>query len=232
MKWSIPEKVIARGRQYLQEGRVLSVVPDQEENVWHAEVLGSELYMVDLDGTAKEIDYCQCPYWEEHKYCKHTVAVELYLRSKNLSRIMKKDQPMLEPVKTTSEGEIIAKGFSRLKIQKNPQAVQPLIIEYQVETIETNQYHPELSILALYLRIGSLASPKKTYIVKNIYDFLQAYTEKETYTVNKQYQFRLDKRAFQKEDQKILAHLAGSAQTHQLLGTNGLQVKGKLDKRY
>lgn len=61
MKWSIPEKVIARGRQYLQEGRVLSVVPDQEENVWHAEVLGSELYMVDLDGTAKEIDYCQCP---------------------------------------------------------------------------------------------------------------------------------------------------------------------------
>ena len=75
MKWSIPEKVIARGRQYLQEGRVLSVVPDQEENVWHAEVLGSELYMVDLDGTAKEIDYCQCPYWEEHKYCKHTVAV-------------------------------------------------------------------------------------------------------------------------------------------------------------
>ena len=43
MKWSIPEKVIARGRQYLQEGRVLSVVPDQEENVWHAEVLGSEL---------------------------------------------------------------------------------------------------------------------------------------------------------------------------------------------
>ena len=29
MKWSIPEKVIARGRQYLQEDRVLSVVPDQ-----------------------------------------------------------------------------------------------------------------------------------------------------------------------------------------------------------
>lgn len=111
MKWSIPEKVIARGRQYLQEGRVLSVVPDQEENVWHAEVLGSELYMVDLDGTAKEIDYCQCPYWEEHKYCKHTVAVELYLRSKNLSRIMKKDQPMLEPVKATSEEKSLQKVF-------------------------------------------------------------------------------------------------------------------------
>ena len=105
--------------------------------------------------------------------------------------------------------------------------MQPLIIEYQVETIETNQYHPELSILALYLRIGSLASPKNIYR-KNIYDFYK-HIRKETYTVNKQYQFRLDKRAFQKKI-KILTHLAGSAQTHQLLGTNGLQVKGKLDK--
>lgn len=82
MKWSIPEKVIERGREYLRKGRVLSVVPDPKENVWHAEVLGSELYMVDLDGTAKEEDLCQCPYWGEHHYCKHTVAAELYLREK------------------------------------------------------------------------------------------------------------------------------------------------------
>src|SRR5699024_4394619 len=192
MKWSIPEKVIARGRQYLQEGRVLSVVPDQEEKVWHAEVLGSELYMVDLDGTAKEVDFCQCPYWEEHHYCKHTVAVELYLRSKNLSRIIKADQPALEPVKKSSEGEILTKGFSRLTVKKNSPRTQPLIVEYQVETIETNHYHPELAILAVYLRIGYLDQPKKTYIVKNIFDFLHSYMENERYTVNKQYQFHLD----------------------------------------
>ncbi|WP_373170850.1 DEAD/DEAH box helicase [Enterococcus durans] len=232
MKWSIPEKVIARGRQYLQEGRVLSVVPDQEEKVWHAEVLGSELYMVDLDGTAKEVDFCQCPYWEEHKYCKHTVAVELYLRSKNLSRIIQADQAMIEPVKRSSEGEILSKGFSRLKIKNTAQRIQPLIVEYQVEAIETNHYHPELAILALYLRIGYLDNPKKTYIVKNIFDFLQSFTENENYTVNKQYQFQLDHRAFQSEDQEILSQLAGCAQTQLLLGSSGMQVKGKLDKRF
>ncbi len=232
MKWSIPEKVIARGRQYLQEGRVLSVVPDQEEKVWHAEVLGSELYLVDLDGTAKEVDFCQCPYWEEHKYCKHTVAVELYLRSKNLSRIIQADQVMIDPVKRSSEGEILSKGFARLKNEHTVQRVQPLIVEYQVETIETNHYHPELAILALYLRIGYLDNPKKTYIVKNIFDFLQSFTENEQYTVNKQYQFQLDNRAFQGEDQAILAQLAGCAQTQLLLGSSGMQVKGKLDKRY
>jgi uncharacterized Zn finger protein len=63
MKWSIPEKVVERGRQYMKEGKVLSVEADIEKKVWHAEVLGSELYLVDLDGTAKEEDLCQCPYW-------------------------------------------------------------------------------------------------------------------------------------------------------------------------
>ena len=232
MKWSIPEKVIARGRQYLQEGRVLSVVPDQEEKVWHAEVLGSELYMVDLDGTAKEVDFCQCPYWEKHHYCKLSGAVELYLRCKNLSLIIKADQPALEPVKKSSEGEILTKGFSRLTVKKNSTRTQPLIVEYQVETIETNHYHPELAILAVYLRIGYLDQPKKTYIVKNIFDFLHSYMENERYTVNKQYQFHLDQRAFQGEDQVILKTLAECAQTQLLLGANGLQVKGKLDKRY
>ena len=65
--------------------------------------------------------------------------------------------------------------FFASKITKTAQAVQPLIIEYQVEAIETNHYHPELAILALYLRIGSLDNPKKTYIVKNILIFYSLY---------------------------------------------------------
>ncbi len=86
MKWSIPERIIERGREYLNDGRVLSVTPDPENQVWHAEVLGGELYRVDLDASAKEEDYCQCSYWEEHGFCKHTVSVELYLRQQGKSR--------------------------------------------------------------------------------------------------------------------------------------------------
>jgi len=43
---------------------------------------------VTLDATAKEVDYCQCPYWDEHHYCKHTVAVELYLRKQGKTRMI------------------------------------------------------------------------------------------------------------------------------------------------
>lgn len=90
-------KVIERGRTYLNEGRVLSVIPDPERKVWHAEVLGSELYLVDLDATAKEIDYCQCPYWEEHHYCKHTIAVELYLRKQGKTRQITEEKSQQKP---------------------------------------------------------------------------------------------------------------------------------------
>src|SRR5699024_6086868 len=38
--------------------------------------------------------------------------------------------------------------------------------------------------------------------------------------------------AFQSEDQEILSQLAGCAQTQLLLGSSGMQVKGKLDKRF
>lgn len=62
---------------------------------------------------------------------------------------------MLEPVKQQVREKSLQRFFSS-KTQNNPQAVQPLIIEYQVETIETNQYHPELSIwhLLAYRFIG------------------------------------------------------------------------------
>ncbi len=57
MRWSIPEKVIERGRTYLKEGRVLSVSADPARRVWHGEVLGSELYLVDLDVVGKKMIY-------------------------------------------------------------------------------------------------------------------------------------------------------------------------------
>ncbi len=53
MKWSIPERIVEQGREYMQEGRVLSIVQNPEKRIWLSEVLGEELYLVELDGTAK-----------------------------------------------------------------------------------------------------------------------------------------------------------------------------------
>ncbi|KAF1296385.1 Snf2 family helicase [Enterococcus sp. JM4C] len=231
MKWSIPEKVIERGRTYLNEGRVLSVTPDFDQKVWHAEVLGTELYLVDLDGTSKENDLCQCPYWQDHQYCKHTIAVELYLRKQTISRVMK-DRQVMPETNRVSTSSMFTKGFARLQEPKKRTDMTPLFAEFTVESIETNQYHPEFSVLGIAVRIGYATGKKRSYVVKNIYEFLQAVEEEGEYTVNKQYAFSLVKRAFDLEQWLLLKELSAMAQTQQLLGTTGLSVKGKLDKRY
>lgn len=227
MKWSIPEKIIERGRSYLNSGRVLTVEPDYQNKVWHAEVLGTEKYYVTLDGTAKEEDFCQCPYWHEHHYCKHTIAVELYLRSKELSRVMRKEE-MTKPL--ASQAKMFTKGFSRIELNEETKESSPLAAEFQVETIETNPYHPELALLGIQLRVGYLAQKNKFYVIKNIFDFLQAWQEETTTELNKQ-TISISKSAFDDETNAVLQTLNGIANSQQLLGVRGIPVKGKLDRR-
>lgn len=170
MRWSIPDRIITRGREYLNEGRVLSVVQDWERQIWYGEVLGSELYLVELDGSPKEQDRCECPYWHEQGYCKHTVAVELYLRNKGIPRVMKHKPTEIVSAKKTSNAEMFTKGFAKLQTTPEQKKAAPLIVDYVIDIIETNSYYPELALLGVSLRIGIQGTKKKTYIIKNIGD--------------------------------------------------------------
>lgn len=232
MKWSIPEKIVERGRSYANEGRVLSVIQDTPRMVWLAEVLGSERYLVELDGTTKEKDVCECPYWLEHGYCKHTVAVELSLKKRGISRVIQVDQPAPLEKRTISVSEMFTRGFSKLNHSEKPKKLTPLVVEFFLDVIETNNYYTELSVLGLSLKIGYKGVKPKTYIVKNIGEFLLAYQKESMFIVNKQHYFELKKSAFAIESQDLLDDLTGIFQTSQLLGANGVQVKGKIDKRY
>lgn len=232
MRWSIPDRIITRGREYLNEGRVLSVVQDWERQIWYGEVLGSELYLVELDGSPKEQDRCECPYWHEQGYCKHTVAVELYLRNKGIPRVMKHKPTEIVSAKKTSNAEMFTKGFAKLQTTPEQKKAAPLIVDYVIDIIETNSYYPELALLGVSLRIGIQGTKKKTYIIKNIGDFFQKLQKEETLSLNKQHTVRLTQSAFSEQDDEILRQLAAIYQTSLLLGSKGLQVNGKLDKRY
>lgn len=225
MKWSIPEKVIERGRVYLNSGRVLSVEPDYQKKVWHGEVLGSELYYVSLDGTAKEEDFCQCPYWQEHQYCKHTVAVELYLRKEGISRVMKATD---QKTTVVSQSEMFTKGFARIPLVEEKIGT-PLAVEFHIDMIETNPYHTELAVLGVQLKVGYLAQ-NRFYVVKNIAEFLQAWHEERDFELNKQ-TLSLTHQAFDEGTSEVLQQLYGNSQSQQLLGSHGLLVNGKIDKR-
>jgi SNF2 family DNA or RNA helicase len=231
MKWSIPERIVERGREYMKEGRVLSIDQDTQQKLWHAEVLGKELYHVELDGTTKENDRCECPYWQDHGYCKHTVAVELSLRQKGLSRIIKEDQSVFEK-RAVSVSEMFTKGFAKLAQTEAEERILPLAVEFVVDVIETNNFYPDLSVLGVSLRLGHQGIKPKTYIIKNIGEFFQTFQKEGVFLINKQHRFELKKAAFELTTREVLEQLAGIYQTGQLLGSNGLQVKGKIDKRY
>lgn len=75
------KKILARGRDYYESGYVTSV-EETDDNVYEAEVEGTDLYTVEveLDDQANIIDtQCDCPY-DMGEYCKHQVAVFLALR--------------------------------------------------------------------------------------------------------------------------------------------------------
>jgi len=80
----IDPKVLARGREYYQTGRIISIT--EKNGAFLARVEGSERYRVAVELSDKrEIRYssCTCPY-DQAEICKHQVAVFLALREQPL----------------------------------------------------------------------------------------------------------------------------------------------------
>lgn len=78
---NIDKKILARGFDYYENGYVSSL-EEVDENVYEAEVEGTDLYIVEveLDDKANIIDtQCDCPF-DMGEYCKHQAAVFLALR--------------------------------------------------------------------------------------------------------------------------------------------------------
>lgn len=231
MKWSIPERIIDKGRKYVAEERVLSVEADYDHQLWHAQVMGHELYLVDLDGTAKEADTCQCLFWQEKGYCKHTVAVELYLRQLGLKRIMDGQvQNKIPTQKKTSFSTLFTQGLVESMPKEGLVTPEPLTLQFQIEKLATNPYHPERDFLGLSLKIGY--PDQRLYVVKNIGEFLHNVELGSHYVVNQQYTFYLAQENFLATDYALLQHLKEIDESQQMLFQGGFAPKGKVDKKY
>ena len=150
--------------------------------------MGHELYLVELDGTAREADTCQCLFWQEKGYCKHTVAVELYLRQIGVNRYMTADTKQSLPVQAeTPFSEIFTQGMVESVSKTSVLTNDKINLTYQVEPLPSSPYHPELNFLGLSLKIGY--PDERSYVVKNLSDFLNAYQRQTQYVVNQQYTF-------------------------------------------
>lgn len=234
MKWSIPEKVVEEGREYAKEGRVMSISKNEEQQVWYADVVGSEVFHIELDGTAKEEDVCQCPYWQQHGFCKHTVATELALRDQGLNRYIKKQVNAQKIYTPPTHAEIFSKSFERLQeaeTEKTLVANDPLKVEFNLDVVETLSFHPEQSVIGVSLKVGSRFPGSKTYVVKNILDFLDSYEKRMVYKLtDKSYQ--IGDNSFAQRDSLLLDELLRLRDSQELLDQIQVQQKGKINRRY
>lgn len=103
----IDRKILARGRDYYENGRVLSVV-ETGNNEYEAKVDGTEPYTVDveLDGEGNIKDtVCNCPY-DMGEYCKHQAAVFLTLRDMKRNTAGEDSRPTPQSAATDSKTEM------------------------------------------------------------------------------------------------------------------------------
>ncbi|AQP53503.1 hypothetical protein CBF34_00100 [Vagococcus penaei] len=236
MKWSIPEKIVEEGREYAKDGRVVSISKNEEQQVWYADVIGSEVFHVELDGTAKEEDVCQCQYWHQHNnFCKHTVAVELALREKGLNRYIKKQVTNKSTYQAPTPAEILTTSFEHVQesvIDRMLLKSDPLKIEWTLEVIEATAHHPEQSVIGLSAKIGRREPGSRLYIVKNIKDLLWCYEFKGVLLINDNH-YVISDNSFTKRDDQLLERLVDITHNQEMFtAAAGVQPKGKISKRY
>lgn len=234
MKWSIPEKVVEEGREYAKDGRVVSISKNEEQQVWYADVVGSEVFHIELDGTAKEEDVCQCPYWQQHGFCKHTVAVELALRNNGQNRYIKKQANTQKAYQPPTHADIFSKSFERFQeaeTEKTLVSSDPLKVEFNIDVVETLSFHPEQSVIGISLKIGSRFPGSKTYVVKNILDFLDSYEKKNNYKLTDK-SYKIGDNSFTQRDTFLLEELLKVRDSQELVDQVSVQQKGKINRRY
>lgn len=181
MKWSIPSTIIEEGHKLVKEDRILKVIPDYDQDRWHAEVLDNATYTVSLDGTAKEADICQCEIWQKKGFCPHTVAVELFMRNHDVLRVMKFNQKkdfvypenaLDEVVSTDQLYSDYMQHLGNENIDGNDAKVQPLKVVFELHDELTTPFSLTVEKL-FYLRIK--IGITTTYYVSDIAEFFATF---------------------------------------------------------
>lgn len=81
MTRTMPAKIWNRGKQIALDGAVEIEYIDNVAQEVEATVFGTQAYGVSVNAKDSSRDYCECPYFPDHGYCKHIAAVIKLLKS-------------------------------------------------------------------------------------------------------------------------------------------------------
>ncbi len=226
--------VYRRGLGYYREGRVRELYHDPVRNIWAAKVRGSKSYHVTIEDDNPGISSeCTCPaYNQYYEPCKHIAAVMLKIHDSsqggsiitkssqvhNQSLLDRKRKQQEEWQRHNQELErqmqerqaIYVKQltnqfiqtFSSISLGRVEQETGiskfPLIVEWIIKL--NRSYYSAKHFISIEMKVGQ----KRTYVVKNIKEFLKAINIQVQYPFTKNFSYDPTEQEFSQEDQEII----------------------------
>jgi len=188
-----------RGLSYYEKGQVDELVYDANNEIWTAEVAGSDEapYFVEIrmaEGQNQFTSHCSCPAFEAYGECKHEAAVLLSMDDY-------KAESSRDPKSFTKSDYDVAQFFMNAiagaQSQDSAGDAGPAKQPMQVEYIGRWTYG---KLFYLELKTGT----KRRYVVRNATEFLDNIFDGEEHEFTKNFTYHPDSQYFEKADLEVL----------------------------
>ncbi|MFZ7945894.1 SNF2 helicase associated domain-containing protein [Neobacillus sp. 19] len=207
-----------KGHSYYRQGRVKNLAYDSDKGTWNAAVQGEKRYkvMVQEDGDGFELE-CDCPAFERYnEECKHVVAVMLEIQEREGTASSDNDWLQKRQLELKRQQEELARqqqerqsayvkqltqqfihSFAAQKHSQEGLAEQkPLLVEWICKIDQTYRS----KVLSIEMKVGY----KRTYVVRNLPEFLQAIKLKHQHPFSKAFTYDPEEYTFTETDQEII----------------------------
>ena len=188
-----PSIVFKRGLAYYNSESVTSVLYDKNNDIWNANVQGTDLYFVEVDVTKFEKDvgsygFCECPAFHAYGYCKHLVAslLEVADRLKLTSKDFKYD------VSDQFIRALVSASDDELNVISSK---SPMNVEYTCKWDVEQQ-------LYIQLKVGE----ERLYVVKNVTEFLSNINAGEIHFFTSNFTYDPDEHYFLEQDLAVFKY--------------------------
>ncbi|WP_018663041.1 DEAD/DEAH box helicase [Heyndrickxia acidiproducens] len=206
--------VYRRGMSYYKRGLVKDLWYDSSLEQWNAKVYGTEPYDVRI---AFENGYvnsdCSCPAFEQYEECKHEVAVMLEIA--NRAGKGTEDQASYLERKMREKTNRFMDIFSAFQQSQNGTsshgAKKRLQVEYLLKV--ARHYHSNRDLL---LTVEIKVGPERTYVVRNIQEFLEKVSNQRPHEFTKKFTYDPQEHEFSEADREVIDLLLKVLTTQQL----------------
>lgn len=189
-----------RGMSYFKQGLVKNLSYDHDEGMWYAKVLGSELYEIEIAIKNTKIhSYCDCPAFDKYGECKHEVAVLLEIAHKNEKIDHDTHLKELQREKTNRFMTIFSNYRQGHSTENQIVMKKPLQIEF-IMKVSNPYYSLHHLLLALEIKVGV----ERTYVVRNIKEFLLKVKNRIPHEFTKKFTYDPEEHYFLEPDAEII----------------------------